>query len=109
MVKRLSELLKGITSKQDGDFYCLNCLHLFRTKSKLESDNKPCQSKDTKTFELNQHQKSDKAPSIIYVDLEFLIKRIDGCKNNFEKSSTTKVLNIFLVDIQCLRYGRLMI
>ena len=91
---------------------------MFRTKTKLESDNKACQSKDfcgiimlsidTKTFEFNQHRKSDKAPSIVYVDLEFLIKRIDGCKNNFEKSSITEVLNIFLVDIQCLRYGRLM-
>ena len=27
-VKRLSALLKGITSPRDGDFYCLNCLHL---------------------------------------------------------------------------------
>ena len=31
-VKKLSALLRGITSKNDGDFYCLNCLHSFRTK-----------------------------------------------------------------------------
>ena len=43
--------------------------------------------KDTKEF--NQHQKSDTTPFIIYADLEFFIKRIDGCKNKFEKSSTT--------------------
>ena len=42
-------------------------------------------------FEFIQYQKCDKAPSIIYVDLKSLIKRIDECKNNFEKSSTTKV------------------
>ena len=30
---------------------------------------------------------------IIYSDLEFLIKRIDGCKNNYEKSSATKKVN----------------
>ena len=29
--------------------------------------------------------------SIIYADLESLIKRIDRFKNNFEKSSATKV------------------
>ena len=29
-------------------------------------------------------------PSIIYTDLESLIKRIDGCKNIFGKSSPTK-------------------
>ena len=26
-VKRLSTLLRGITSNHHGDFYCLNCLH----------------------------------------------------------------------------------
>ena len=26
-VKRLSALLRGITSKHDGDFYSLNCFH----------------------------------------------------------------------------------
>ena len=31
-VKKLSALLRGITSKHDGDFYCLNYLHSFRTK-----------------------------------------------------------------------------
>ena len=30
--KRLSALLRGITSKHDGGFYCLNCFHSFRTK-----------------------------------------------------------------------------
>ena len=36
-VKKLSALLRGITSKNKGDFYCLNCFHSFRTKNKLES------------------------------------------------------------------------
>ena len=31
------ELLRGTTSKQDGDFYCLNCLHSFATENKRES------------------------------------------------------------------------
>ena len=31
-VRRLSALLKGITSKHDGDSYCLNCFHSYRTK-----------------------------------------------------------------------------
>ena len=30
-VKNLPALFKGITSKHDGDFYCINCLHSFRT------------------------------------------------------------------------------
>ena len=48
-------------------------------------------SKDTKILEFNQYQKSDKAPFVIYADLECLIEKIDGCKNNPENSSTTKV------------------
>ena len=48
-------------------------------------------SEDTRIFEFNQYQKSDKAPFIIYADLECIIKKIDVCKNNAENSSTTKV------------------
>ena len=39
-VKKLSTLLRRITSKHHGDFYCLNCLHSFRTENKLESQEK---------------------------------------------------------------------
>ena len=34
--------------------------------------------------------KSDKIPHIIYVDIESLVRKIDGCANNPEKSSTVK-------------------
>ena len=30
-------------------------------------------------------------PYIIYADIESLIKNIDGCTNNLENSSTTKI------------------
>ena len=78
--KKVSALLSGITSKYYGDFYCLNCLHLFRAKNKFESYNYVCENKDfcnivmpsedAKIFELIQYRKSDKAPFIIYADLE---------------------------------------
>ena len=48
-------------------------------------------SENTKIFEFNQYQKSDKAPFIIYAYLECLIEKTDGCKSNPENSSTTKV------------------
>ena len=41
-------------------------------------------SEGTKTSKFLQYQKSDKATFIIYADLECLIERIDGCKNNPE-------------------------
>ena len=39
-VKMLYTLLKGITSKRDGDSYCLNCLDSFRIENKLKSNEK---------------------------------------------------------------------
>ena len=100
-MKRLSAILSGITSKQYGDFCCLNCLHSFITKIKLEShkrvfeNNDFCNiitsSKDTKILEFNRYQKSDKGPFIIYAALKCLIEKIDGCKNNNENLFTTKV------------------
>ena len=97
-VKTLSALLLGITSKDKGDFYCLNCLHSFRIKTKLESHKKVCENKifcsiellseDTKMF--NQYQKSDKAPFITYADLECLVEKINGCKNYPENPTQQK-------------------
>ena len=34
--KRFSGLFRGKASKDIGDFICLNCLHSFRTKNKLQ-------------------------------------------------------------------------
>ena len=48
-------------------------------------------SKESKMLKFNQYQKSDMTPSIIYADLESLIKRIDGRKSYFEISSGTKL------------------
>ena len=48
-------------------------------------------SEDTEILEFNRYQKSDKALFIVYADLECIIEKIDGCKNNPENSSTTKV------------------
>ena len=34
-VEKLSALLRGITSNNNADFYCLNCLHFFRGKKQI--------------------------------------------------------------------------
>ena len=100
-VKKHSALLRGITSKHHDYLYCLNCLHSFTTENKLKSPEKICKNKDfcgivmpsekDKILEFNQHIKSDKMSCIIYADIESLIKKIDRCANNLEKSSTTKI------------------
>ena len=42
----LSILLRGITSKHHGNFYCLNCLDSFRTENKLKPHEKVYKNKD---------------------------------------------------------------
>ena len=101
VVKKLSGLLSGITSKHYSEFYCLNCLHSFRTKNKIESHRKVCENKNfcneiilsegNKILEFNQYQKPDKASFNVYADLECVIEKIDRCKNNAKNSSTTRV------------------
>ena len=85
--------------------------HSFRTKNKLESHKRVCENKvfgnvimpsdDIEILEFNQYQKCDEAPFIIYADLECTIEKIDGCKNNPESSSKTKVSEYIP---SCLQY-----
>ena len=45
-IKNIYGLLRGITSYHNSDFYCLNCLHSYRTKSKLKKHEKICKNHD---------------------------------------------------------------
>ena len=92
---------KKIASNFTSDFYWLNSLQFFRIKTKLELHEKVCENKDfcnvnmpyedTKILKLHQYQKSHKARFIIYAGRECIKEKIDGCINNPENSSTTKV------------------
>ena len=44
-VKTLSVLLTVTTLKNNFDFYCLNCLHSFRTNHKFELHKNVCEKK----------------------------------------------------------------
>ena len=83
--KKISAFVKGVNSKNNGEFYYWNCLHSFRTTGKLNLIKKVCEnkcfyeivmpSKDTRISEFNQYLKCDQVPHITYVDLESLIKK----------------------------------
>ena len=45
-VKKLSPLLRGVTLKYVGNFYCLNCLHWYRTENKLKKHYIVCKNHD---------------------------------------------------------------
>ena len=99
-VKSLSRLFRGIASNHDGDYYCLNCFHSYRTENKLNAHKKVCENHDYCNIEMpssdnnlinyNKGEKSLKLPFIIYTDLECLLEKINTCYNNPNLSSTTK-------------------
>ena len=69
-------------------------------QKKLQLHKKVCENKDfcnvimssedSKILEFNRYQKSDKAPFFIYADLECIIEKIDGCRNNSGSLFITK-------------------
>ena len=48
-------------------------------------------SEDSTILEFNQYEKTDEVAYIIYVDLECITEKIDGCNNNPENFSTVIV------------------
>ena len=99
--EKLSTLLRRLTSKHCGNFYCLNSVNSFRTENKLKSYGQICKNKDffvtlmpskkDNILEFNQYLKSDKMSYIIYADIEYLIGKIDGPTNHPKNSSTIKI------------------
>ena len=98
IVRRLSALLNGITSKRNGDSYCLNCFRSYRTKESLEKHMKKCENKDYCYMEMPKKGeklkyrpgvKSMKAPFAIYA--ESLLRKMDTCIDNPDKSSINKI------------------
>ena len=99
--QKLSPLLRRITSKHEGDFYCLNCFHLYSTKNKLKThkniseNNDYCYvempKEDNKILKYNHGERSIKVPFIIYADVESLLEKLRTCRNNLKKLSTTKI------------------
>ena len=82
-VKTISGLLRGITSNQNVDFYCLNCFHSYTTKNKLKKhqrigdDHDFCHitmpNNNNKVLKYVPGKKSLEHPFIIYADLEFIL------------------------------------
>ena len=99
-VRSLSALLKRRTSKHNGDSYCLNCFHSYRTKEALENHMKVCEDKDycyiempekSALFKYHHGVKSMRAPFVMYADLESLLEKMNTCTNDPNKSSTTQI------------------
>ena len=78
--KSLSRLFKGITSNHNGDFYCFNYLHSFRTYNILKKHERLCENNDycylempakkNKILKYTYGMNSMRIPFVIYADLE---------------------------------------
>ena len=96
-MKRISGLLRGITSRHNGDFYCLNCFHSCTTEGKFRKHKRVCENhdfcflkmpdEDNKILKDIPGKNPLKVPFIICADLECLLQK---CQNNSEKSYTEK-------------------
>ena len=98
-VKSLPALFKGITSSHNGDFYCLNCFHSYRTLNKLKKHEKVCNNHDYCRVDMPKEnekikylpgEKSLKSPFIVYADLECTLEKMQYCQNTPKKSNIEK-------------------
>ena len=100
-IKDIPMLFREITSKNNGDFYCLNCFSSFRTKNTLKNHENACRDHDYCYIEMpnqdcnilkhNLGEISMKIQFGIYGDFENILEEISICSNDPKKSSTTKI------------------
>ena len=101
LVKDMSALLSAQKSKHNGKIhFCMNCLNSFNNKERLEKHKEYCYNNKCVKIEMPQPEKSklrfknfyrsEKAPFVIYVDFESLIKPMDSCNPDQNKSYTMK-------------------
>ena len=82
-IKSISGLLRGITSNHNGDLYCLNCFHSYRTANKFKNQEDICKDHDFCNLKLPTPEEryllrtpgknSLIVPVMIYADLECLL------------------------------------
>ena len=97
-ITRIPGLLRGITSRHNGDFYCLNCFHSYSTENRLKEHEKICYDhkfcllkipdEDNNILKSKPGRKSLKHAFVICADLECLLLKMNTCDNNPNKSYT---------------------
>ena len=100
LVKNLSALLSYQVNKHKSKLYfCLNCLNGYEDPEKLEKHKKYCNEEESikinmpkpDTFiKFKNFIHGEKAPFAIYADFESILKPLDTCKPDPNKSYTLK-------------------
>ena len=99
-VKNESALLSSQVNSHKGKLYfCLNCLNGFDTPEKLDNHKEYCNEEESvkinmpkpDTFiKFKNYLHSERAPFVIYADFESLLKPLDACEPDPNKSYTLK-------------------
>ena len=100
LVKNESALLSSQVNSHDHKLYfCLNCLNGFDTPEKLEKHKEYCSEEESVKINMpppdsfikfKNYLYSERAPFVIYADFESLLKPLDTCEPNPNKSYTHK-------------------
>ena len=97
-VKSISRLLRGTTSNQNEDFYCLSWFHSYTSEKRLIKHERICKDHDfcdikmpDEDNEILKYIPGEKSFLFsIYADLECLLRKINTCSNNRDKFYTEK-------------------
>ena len=100
LVKNISALLSSqINNHEHKRYFCLNCFNSFKSPDSLDKHKEYCYNNECvkismpppNTFlRFKNFRYSEKAPFAIYADFESLIKPMDNCDPNPNKSYTKK-------------------
>ena len=100
LVKNLSALLSSQVNKHKSKLYfCLNCLNGFDTMEKLEKHKEYCDEEESikinmpkpDTFiKFKNFLHGERAPFVIYADFESILKPLETCEPDPNKSYTLK-------------------
>ena len=80
-VTKLHVLLRGIISKNNDDFYCLNCLHSFRTENKLKYPEKVFKNKYLCGIVMSSQKDEKKLQTIVITQVDINIIQTRLIKN----------------------------
>ena len=93
-------MIRGISSTNNGDFYCLSCFYSYRRLNKLKNHERVCNNHDYCHVDMpgegkniskySPGGKSLKVPFIIYADLQCLLKKEKPCQNSPKNSYTQR-------------------
>ena len=100
LVKNISALLSSqINSNDHKRYFCLNCFNSFKNEDKLKEHKEYCYENESVKILMPQQGTylrfknflhSEKAPFVVYADFESLIKPMDNCSPDPNKSYTKK-------------------